>query len=37
MSENYRQIKDDWQLASVLHKEEGELRRYAFQCVNLTA
>lgn len=37
MSENYKQIKDDWQLAALLHSDEDELRRYAFQCVNLTA
>lgn len=34
---NYQQIKDDWELASLLHSDETELRRYAFQSVNLTA
>ena len=34
---NYRQIKDDWQVAAVLHLPDEELRRYAFQSVNLTA
>ena len=37
MSENYTQIKDDWEVARVLHQEQGEIRRYAFQSVNLTA
>ena len=37
MRQNYNQIKDDWQLARILSQEEGEIRRCAFQCVNLTA
>ncbi len=37
MSQNYRQIKDDWQLAQLLHAEEECIRRCAFQNVNLTA
>lgn len=37
MSRNYQQIKDDWELASLLHSKETEIRRYAFQSVNLTA
>lgn len=34
---NYTEISDDWQLAQALHKEQKELRRYAFKDVNLTA
>ena len=37
MSENYLQIKDDWEVARVLHQEQTEIRRCAFQSVNLTA
>lgn len=37
MKENYRQIRDDWELAALLHQEEKVVKRYAFQCVNLTA
>jgi len=37
MRENYISIKDDWELAKVLHQSEKEIRRYAFQVVNLTA
>lgn len=36
MSQNYTHIEDDWQLASLLHTA-GEVRRCAFQGVNLTA
>lgn len=37
MSENYQQIKDDWEVARILHQEQEEIRRCAFQSVNLTA
>ena len=37
MRDSYKQIKDDWQLAQVLHQESEEIRRHVFQCVNLTA
>lgn len=37
MRESYKQIKDDWQVAQTLHQECEEIRRYAFQSVNLTA
>lgn len=37
MRQNYNQIKDDWQLAKILRQSEKEIRRCAFQCVNLTA
>ncbi len=37
MSSNYLQIKDDWQLAKLLHQEQEEINRCAFQSVNLTA
>lgn len=37
MRQNYNQIKDDWQLAKILRQEEGEIRRCAFQSVNLTS
>lgn len=37
MRQNYTQIKDDWQLAKVLHQSEEEICRCAFQEVNLTA
>ena len=35
--QNYKDIRDDWQLAKVLHQQEEEIRRCAFQNVNLTA
>ena len=37
MKEAYRQIKDDCQLAQVLCQEEEEIKRCAFQSINLTA
>ena len=37
MRDSYKQIKDDWQVAQTLHQECEEIRRYAFQSVNLTA
>lgn len=35
--ENYKDIRDDWQLAKLLHQQKEEIRRCAFQNVNLTA
>lgn len=35
--ENYSDIRDDWQLAKLLHRTGTEIRRCAFQSVNLTA
>ena len=37
MSENYREIRDDWQMAKVLHEDAETIKRCAFQNVNLTA
>lgn len=37
MRENYREIRDDWQLAKVLHEGVEEIKRCAFQNVNLTS
>lgn len=37
MSENYTQVKDDWEVARVLHLDQEEIKRCAFQSVNLTA
>lgn len=37
MRENYKKIKDDWQLAKVLHSEKEIIKRCAFVSVNLTA
>ena len=37
MRDSYKQIKDDWQLAQILHQENEEIRHHVFQCVNLTA
>ncbi|MBR5608601.1 MAG: hypothetical protein IKW44_09470 [Bacteroidaceae bacterium] len=37
MRENYREIRDDWQLAKVLHEGLEEIKRCAFQNVNLTS
>ncbi len=37
MADNYKQIKDEEQLAEVLNKEEEVLCRYAFQCVDFKA
>ncbi len=37
MRENYREIRDDWQLAKVLHEENPIISHCAFQNVNLTA
>ena len=36
MKESYRQIKDEQQLAQTLSQENEEIRRYAFQSLNLT-
>ena len=36
MKESYRQIKDEWQLAQTLSQENEEIRRCAFQSLNLT-
>ncbi|MCR4593069.1 MAG: hypothetical protein K5672_07950 [Bacteroidaceae bacterium] len=36
MKESYRQIKDDRQLPQILRQENEEIRRYAFQSINLT-
>lgn len=37
MRDRYRQIKDDADLVQLLQQPEAELRRYAFQNVNLTS
>ena len=37
MKESYKQIKDDSQLVQALHQECEDIRRYAFQSINLTA
>ena len=37
MSENYTQVKDDSEVARVLHLDQEEIKRCAFQSVNLTA
>lgn len=37
MRENYREIRDDWQLAKVLHEDHDVIKRCAFQNVNLTS
>lgn len=37
MRENYTSIRSDWTLAQLLHREEEEIKRCAFLCVNLTA
>lgn len=37
MRENYREIRDDWQLAQILHERKPQIKRCAFQNVNLTS
>lgn len=37
MRENYIPVRDDWEVAQVLHKQEEVIKRHAFLCVNLTA
>lgn len=37
MRQNYEKIKDDWQMAKVLHSNEETIKRCAFVSVNLTA
>lgn len=37
MRQNYQKIKDDWELAKVLHSDSETIKRCAFVSVNLTA
>lgn len=37
MRQNYEKIKDDWQLAKIMHSDTHTIKRCAFVSVNLTA